>query len=379
MNLPRSADVVVIGGGVLGTSAAFHLADSGQKNLVLIDRGPVGCGTTPFAAGQTGYLHCDRIALEFGSYCIEFFENFEDRTGHRIDFHQSGSLLVALSETFQRNLAGQHDVARETGQAVEFLTSQQARELVPTFHPPQDCRILLIPRDGWVEPKSVAVAYAAAACDRGAAICTGVTATDLEIVGDRVVGVRTREGTIRTGQVVLAAGAWTRHFGQKFGLNLRCVPVRHQAFVTGPLDGVLEEQPIVRIIEPQLYVRPEAGGVLVGGYGYRPLSVDMHDFPHDFEIPALRADAVYYRQLSTAASEFFPALLEAVIVQERRGLPTISPDGQLLVSECSEIGGLIVASARRWPCRRRTDRRTADVARSGCPERRPVPGRIHCR
>ena len=166
MRLPRTSDVVIIGGGVLGTSAAFHLAESGQRNVTLIDKGPIASGTTPFAAGQTGYLNCDRFALKFGTYCIEFFEDFEERTGHAINFHQPGSLRVALTDKFKQDLAGRHDAARELGHPVEFLTNDQARELVPTFHPPDDCRILMIPRDGWVEPKSVAVACAAAAVRR---------------------------------------------------------------------------------------------------------------------------------------------------------------------------------------------------------------------
>ena len=92
---PKSANTVIIGGGVLGASAAFHLSDSGQEDVVLLDRGSVASGTTPQAAGQTGYLNVDRFAFEFGKYCIEFFENFEQRTGRAIDFRQTGSLRVA--------------------------------------------------------------------------------------------------------------------------------------------------------------------------------------------------------------------------------------------------------------------------------------------
>jgi glycine/D-amino acid oxidase-like deaminating enzyme len=345
MTLPKTADVVVIGGGVLGTSAAFHLADSGRRDLVLIDRGPIASGTTPFAAGQTGYLNCDQFALTFGTYCIEFFEHFEERTGYSIDFRQSGSLRVALTEPYQRDLEARHAAAQKLGHDVSFLSPREARELVPAFEPPEGCRILRIPRDGYVEPKSVAVAYAAAARDRGAAIHTRVAATGLEVVDGRVRGVRTSQGTIHAEWVVLAAGAWTRQFGQGLGLNLHTVPVRHQAFVTAPMPNVSRSQPIVRVTEPQVYVRHEAAGLLVGGYGYRPLSFDMNDFPRDFEIPALPADPVYYCQLAEAARRFFPSLREAVVVKELRGLPTISPDGRLLVSESTEIGGLVVVSA----------------------------------
>jgi len=345
MSLAKIADIVVIGGGVLGTSAAFHLSNAGRWNIVLIDRGPIASGTTPFAAGQTGYLSSNRFALEFGTYCIEFFEQFEERTGYAINFRQSGSLRIALTEQYQRDLQARYKAAQGLGHDVEFISPGRARELVPLLEPTDDCRILHIPRDGYVEPKSVAVAYAVAARDRGVAIHTRVAATNLYIVDGRVRAVCTSEGTIETEWVVLAAGAWTRQFGQQLGLNLRTVPVRHQAFVTAPMSNVLTLQPIVRVTEPQVYVRQETRGLLVGGYGYRPLSFDMNDFPADFQIPALQADPVYYEQLTEAATKFFPALRDAVVVKELRGLPTISPDGRLLVSESKEIAGLIVVSA----------------------------------
>jgi 4-methylaminobutanoate oxidase (formaldehyde-forming) len=342
--LPKSADTVIIGGGVLGTSAAFHLADAGRDDVLLLDRGPIASGTTPQAAGQTGYLNVDRFAFEFGKYCIEFFENFEQRTGHAIDFRQSGSLRVALTEKYQNDLAARLKAAEALGHNVEFISPERAKELVPTFIPPDGCRILLIPRDGYVEPKSVAVAYAAAAKDRGAAFQTRVNATGLVISNGRVTGVKTDEGVLEAQWVVLAAGAWNRQFCQQFDLNLRTVPVRHQAFDTAPIAGVLPSQPIVRITESQIYVRQEAGGLLVGGYGYRPLSFDMNDFDRKFEISALEADPIYYKQLADAAITFFPAIADATVVRERRGLPTISPDGRMILSEPAGVRGLIVLS-----------------------------------
>ena len=343
--LPKSANTVIIGGGVLGTSAAFHLTDAGQGEVVLIDRGPIASGTTPQAAGQTGYLNADRFAFEFGKYCVEFFENFEQRTGRTIDFRQTGSLRVALTEKYQNDLTARLKAANDLERDVEFISAERAQALVPTFSPPDDSQILLIPRDGYVEPKSVAVAFAAAARDRGASFHTRVESTGLVIRNGRVTGVQTSEGTIEANWVVLAAGAWTRQFGQRLNLNLRTVPVRHQAFVTAPIADVLPDQPIVRFTEPQLYVRHEAGGLLVGGYGYRPLSFDMNDFERKFEISALEADPVYYQQLRDQTKQFFPSLTTATIVQERRGLPTISPDGRLVLSEPAGLRGLVVLSA----------------------------------
>jgi 4-methylaminobutanoate oxidase (formaldehyde-forming) len=342
--LPSTARVVVIGGGVIGTSAAFHLAASGVENIVLLERGPIAGGTTPFAAGQTAYLPSKKYLVPFTSYCIEFFEHFAERTGYAIDFHQHGSLRVVLSEDYLPTIDTRLEIAKELGDAATLLTPQQARELVPGLDVPDAKGILFMPRDGYVEPRSVAAAYAAAARDRGVTLCTRTPVTGVEIVDGTVRAVRTAAGTIRTTWVVVAAGAWTRQFCQRLGLNIKTVPVRHQALVTAPLAVVAARQPIVRIVEPQVYVRPEAGGLLVGGYGYRPLSFDMDTFPPDFEIPALEADQIYYHQLAEAAAQYFPVLQHAGVIQERRGLPTMTPDGQYLVSTVPQVQGLLVAA-----------------------------------
>src|SRR5215510_8032795 len=342
--VPSEAQIVIIGGGVLGTSAAFQLAAAGHQSIVLLDRGPIAGGTTPFAAGQTAYLPAHKHLLPFTTYCIEFFERFAERTGYAIDFRQHGSLRVVLTEPHLAGLEARVEAAQSLHDPVEWLTPQQAKSLVPALEVPAAKGILFMPRDGYVEPRSVAAAYAAAARDRGVTICTRTPVTGVELRDGAVRSVQTAAGAIRTQWVVVAAGAWTRQFCQHLGLNIRAVPVRHQAFVTAPLSVVSTTQPVVRVVEPQVYVRPEAGGLLVGGYGYRPLSFDMHTFPERFEMPDLEADQIYYQQLADAAAHYFPALRTAGVIQERRGLPTITPDGQYLVSTVEHMQGLIVLS-----------------------------------
>lgn len=344
VTIPLEAQVVVIGGGVLGTSAAFHLAESGHENIVLLDRGPIASGTTPFAAGQTAYLPANNALLPFTTYCIEFFENFAERTGYTIDFHQNGSLRVALTEAHVAGLDTRLEAAHSIGDAAERVTPQQAKELAPHLEVPYAQGILFAPRDGYIEPRSVAAGYAAGARDRGVTICTRTPVTGIEIVDGAVRAVNTAIGSIRTQRVVLATGAWTRQFTQQLGLNMRAVPVRHQAFVTAPLRGIQSSQPVVRIVDTQVYARPETGGLLVGGYGYRPLSFDMDEFADRFEMSDLAADQIYYQQLTEAATNVFPRLREAGIIQERRGLPTVTPDGQYLVSEVDEVQGLVIAA-----------------------------------
>ena len=343
--LPSKASVVIVGGGALGTSSAFHLADDGVEGVVLLDKGPIAQGTTPFAAGQTGFLTVDRDLLKLNQYCIGFFERFEEITGYPIAFHQNGSLRIALTDSFRNGLEARIKVAEKTGNEAELISHERVRELVPELRLPSDASVLLIPRDGFVEPKSVAVAYAAAAAARGVSIHTGSAVTGLEIADGRVHGVRTAEGFIETQWVVLAAGAWARQFARRSDLELKTVPVRHQAFVTSPIASITGGEPVVRFVEDQIYIRPYESGLLVGGYGFRPLSFDMDEFPEDFEIASLEADPIYYQQLKQVAAGYFPVLKTSLTIQERRGLPTIAPDGRFVASKTSQVEGLLIASS----------------------------------
>lgn len=160
------------------------------------------------------------------------------RTGYAIGFHQHGSLRIALTEHHLPGLHAHVEAATSLGDAVECLTPQPGRELVPALNVPDAQGILCMPRDGYVEPRSVAAAYTAAARDRGVTICTRTPTTGVDIVEGAVHTVHTMAGGIRTQWVVVATGAWTRQFCQHLGLNVRVVPVRHQAFVTAPLPVV---------------------------------------------------------------------------------------------------------------------------------------------
>ncbi|MEM7127507.1 MAG: FAD-binding oxidoreductase [Chloroflexota bacterium] len=342
--LPNSANIVVIGGGALGTSVAFQLAQDGHQDIVLLDRGPLANGTTSFAAGQTAYLSASPDRLPLTTYCLDFLENFADRTGYPIDFKQHGSLRIALTDAYLPELEAHRAAAEQLGHELHVLTPAEAKERVPTLDVPQAKGIIFIPRDGYVEPKSVAIGYASAARDLGVTLQTHTKVTHIETEGDQVQAVHTDRGSIQTRQVIVATGAWTRQLTQRLGLELPVVPVRHQAYVTAPLADIAPRQPIVRLIEPQIYVRPEAGGLLVGGYGYRPVSFDMNDFPDSFEIAALAPDLIYYSRLQKAAAAYFPALQQAAVVQERRGLPTMTPDAKHLVSTVTGIAGLIIAT-----------------------------------
>ncbi len=345
--IAKNANIVVIGGGVIGTSTAFHLAEAGHEDIVLLDSGPIANGTTLFAAGQTAYLTSHKNAMPFSLYCTEFFENFAEKTGYAIDFRQSGSIRIAMTEAYKHRVNEYVAAAVEVGdeERVHLISSRDALDMVPLLTlPEKPAAILYNGGDGYVEPKSVALGYVAGARDRGVTVHTHTRVTGIDIKDGVAKAVHTERGTIRANWIVLAAGAWTRKMAQQVGLDVPSVPVRHQAYVTAPMREVDPQQPIVRVIEPQLYVRPERGGLLVGGYGYRPISFDMHDYPNTFQIPALNPDPIYYSRLAQTATRFFPILQDAIIAQERRGLPTITPDSGMIISEAPQSKGLIIAS-----------------------------------
>lgn len=342
---PREAQVVVIGGGVLGTSAALHLAKAGVKNIVLVDRGPLASGTTPFAAGQVGYLSNTPDGVPFLTYCIEFFENFEKETGYPIDFRQNGSLRIALQEQHVANVESYRKTVKKLGDYAELIAPAQAKELAPTLELDSAEAILHLPREGFLKPRAVAAGYASGARDLGVDIQIHTHVTGIGAEDGRVRSVETNRGAIETEWVVLAAGAWTRQFAQIFPIEVKSIPVRHQAFVTAPLSEVSLSQPIVRVVDSQIYMRPElGGGLLVGGYGFRPTSFDMDEYPPDFEIAALEPDRIYYERLRAAAESVFPCLKSASIIQERRGLPTVTPDAFPIVDESSSMKGMVVVT-----------------------------------
>ena len=138
--IAKKANIVILGGGVIGTSAAFHLAEAGHEDIVLLDSGPIGNGTTQFAAGQTAYLTSHQNAMPFSLYCTEFFENFGEKTGYGIDFRQSGSLRIAMTEAYQHRVHEYVAAAVQVGdqERVHLISSREALEMVPLLRLPEE-------------------------------------------------------------------------------------------------------------------------------------------------------------------------------------------------------------------------------------------------
>jgi 4-methylaminobutanoate oxidase (formaldehyde-forming) len=339
----QTADAVVVGAGAFGASTAYHLARRGAA-VVLVDQHALGSQTSPRAAGLTSKAASLPVMARLRHEACEAFERFEADTGRSLGFHRSGSLKAAYTDAGAARLLADLEVARGLGIEVRVVTAVEAARLAPHFHPGPARAIGHVPSDGWLDPARVAIGFATQAGALGARLLPFTRVTGLLRDGERVTGVATTRGEVRSPVVVDAAGAWTQQVAGQAGLVLPLVPVRHQLFVTEPIPGVEPLQPIVRLLEASVYVRHEQGGLLFGGYEDQPSVVDPTRLLAGFRIEDLPLDLGVLRGLVDEVADRFPVLRSARVAVHRGGLPVMTPDGHPVLGPVPGLEGFHVAS-----------------------------------
>ena len=343
--MAEEAAVVVIGSGGFGSSTAYHLAKRGTRNVVLLDRYEIGSQTSPRAAGLSSKVASTEVMVRLVNEAVETLAGFEQATGRSVRFQRSGAMRVVLTEEGEARIRRDSDLARSLGVPVEELSPAEAERLAPWFRAGSARLITFSPGDGYFHPPLVAVGLAAAAADFGVSVRPHTLVERVLVEQGRVAGVRTSQGEIRAPVVVDAAGAWSRQLAELIGLRVPLIPTRHQLFITEPLPSVEPHHPVVRIHEPSVYVRPEEGGLLLGGYEDGPLQLDLARQRADFQISELSLDLTVLRDLSEEVAQHFPSIQGAPLREHRGGLPTMSPDGRHIVGPVRELPGFYLASA----------------------------------
>ncbi|MGQ4806676.1 4-methylaminobutanoate oxidase (formaldehyde-forming) [Candidatus Entotheonellaceae bacterium PAL068K] len=342
--MQREAAVLIIGGGIFGCSIAFHLAKKGQQNVVLLEKNALASGTTPLAAGLVPQIRVTEQLTRAMTYSIELFENFQAETGCPEVFQQVGSLKVATDDARVAELEAHIAIGRQLGIDIDFITPARAQDLAPILRPGGVKALTFAPRDGFVNPHQAAVGLATAAHRLGVTLHTHTRVTSITLGTDGRHRVNTERGEFHAPIIIDAAGAWTRLLGQEMGLWIPTVPVRHQYYITAPLPGVHPALPVIRFPDLGGYLRQEAGGLIVGGFETHPRSFDMQQQPAAFDIKDVPADMAVLQHFTTTFQPYVPVLAEAFIVAERRGLPTLTPDGDFLLSDIPGVPGFYVAS-----------------------------------
>ncbi len=271
--------------------------------------------------------------------------DFEADTGQALAYHQSGSIKLARTAAFAAQIEDELKRGQAVGLDIEPITPADAHRLAPFLVADEARAIWYTRSDLYLEPRDLPLAYARAAAESlGAQVLPRTAVTAIGTRDGAVERVVTTEGEIQTPVVVDAAGAWTRVVGEMTGIRVPVVPTRHQLYITRPIAGVEAEQPIVRVLDVNVYVRPERGGLMLGGYEPDPLQVDERALSAEFQIADLALDLAPLRQLTDAVGDQFPALAGADIAEFRGGLPTMTADGRHIVDRVPGVAGFFVAS-----------------------------------
>ncbi|WP_145739750.1 NAD(P)/FAD-dependent oxidoreductase [Saccharopolyspora dendranthemae] len=317
--LPPSAEVVVVGGGAVGVSTAFHLAEAGA-DVLLLERAELGSGSTSKAAGGVRAQFSDPVNIELGQRSLTAFEDFARRPGGEIDLKQQGYLFL-LSDpddvtAFETSVALQNSL----GVPSRMLTPQQACALSPLASPDGLLAAAYSPTDGHCTPEGVVQGYARAAREHGAVLRHGVEVTGIDLRGGEIAGVRTAEGSVRTTAVVCAAGAWSAAIGEFAGVELPVRPLRRQILVTEPMPDRPPRSPFTIDFATSFYFHEEGPGMLVG----------MSDPDEEFGF-RLGTDDRWLGRLGEAVEHRAPRLAEAGVAHGWAGLYEITPDHNALV------------------------------------------------
>lgn len=330
--LPETAEVVIIGGGVMGTSIAFHLAEAGVRDVVLLEMNELGSGSTCKAAGGVRANFSDEVNIALGARSLEAFARFGERPGQDIDLHRVGYLFLLETagqvEHFRESTALQNRLQETGGRPTRMVSVDEAVALAPIVAPDGLVGACFSPTAGHCTPESVVLGYASAARRLGATLVTGC-----EVVGIDAAGVRTNRGVVRTGTVICAAGAWSAGLAAMVGVDLPVVPLRRQIVVTEAIAGLPDTLPMTIDFTSTFYFHREGPGLLVG-------MSDPDELP-GFHLS--RTDA-WIPRLTEAMARRAPALLDVGLTGGWAGLYEVTPDHNALIGEADTPSRFLYAT-----------------------------------
>ncbi len=341
--LPTSAKIVVIGGGIIGCSTAYHLAKLGFTDTVLLERKKLTSGTTFHAAGLVGQLRTSANITQLLGYSVDLYKKLEAETGLGTGWKMNGGLRLACNAERWTEVKRQATTAQSFGLDMQLLTPKEAQELWPLMTVDDLVGAAFLPTDGQANPSDITQALAKGARMAGASIFEDTEVLDLEIDKGRIRAVLTERGRIECEKVVVCAGQWTRSFAARFGVNVPLVSVEHQYMVTEAF-GVPSNLPTLRDPDRLTYYKEEVGGLVMGGYEPNPIPWAMDGIPRDFHYTLLSSNFDHFEQIVELALGRVPALETAGIKQLINGPESFTPDGNFILGEAPELKNFFVGA-----------------------------------
>lgn len=335
--LPSHAQVVIVGGGIAGCSTAYHLAQLGVTDVLVLEQGKLTSGTTWHAAGLIGQMRPNRSMTAMSKYGIDLYATLEAQTGLATGWKQCGSLNVAKTPERMKMLRKQLALARSFGVECQELTPLEALDKYPVLRIDDLQGAIWLPGDGKANPADLCMSLAKGARNKGVQMHEGIQVTGVMIENGTAVGVRTTHGEVRCETLVNCAGQWARQFGQLAGVNVPLYSAEHFYIVTDKIEGVHPMLPVMRDPDGFIYYKEEVGGLLMGGFEpvAKPWKVDP--IPADFQFALLDEDWEQFEPLMTAAIHRTPCLETARIKMLLNGPESFTPDGNFILGEAPEL------------------------------------------
>src|SRR5437762_7074121 len=343
--IPGRARVVVIGGGVIGASVAYHLAQLGWTDVLLLEQGQLSCGTTWHAAGLVGQLRASENGTRLVQYSCELYERLEQETGLGTGFRRCGGVTVARTKDRMTQLRRTAATAEAYQLECELISPRQARNLYPILRDDDLEGAIWLPGDGRANPTDLTAALARGARDKGVTIREKTRVTGILTENNVVQGVRTDRGDVEAEVVVNCAGQWAKAVGALAGVTVPLHSAEHFYVVTEQIDGVHRDFPILRDPDGYTYIKEEVGGLVVGGFepNAKPW-VAPDALPYPFEFQLLAEDWDHFSVLMGSALLRIPVLGHTGIKKFYNGPESFTPDNQFILGEAPECRKFFVGA-----------------------------------
>ena len=342
--LPSDTKIVIIGGGIVGCSTAYHLAKMGCNDVVLLEKAKLTSGSTFHAAGLVGQLRTNANITQLLGYSVELYKNLEQETGLATGWKMNGGLRLACNEQRWIEVKRQATTAHSFGLDMHLLSPKEAQDLWPMMDISDLVGAAFLPTDGQANPSDITQSLASGSRKGGVLIREDVEVTGFEFEHDSVCGVHTSNGSIRCERVVICAGQWSQQLGLLAGVNIPLVSVQHQYLITDRMAGVPSDLPTLRDPDRLTYFKEDVGGLVMGGYEPNPIPWAQEGIPDGFNFTLLDNNWDHFEPLMEQAIARVPALADAGIKQMINGPESFTPDGNFILGEAPERKNLFVGA-----------------------------------
>lgn len=342
--LPKQADIVVIGGGIIGCSTAFHLARDHKADVLLLEQGKLTSGSTWHAAGLVGQLRSSASITQLLKYSVDLYQRLGDETGLETGWKMTGCLRLACNQDRWIEFKRLATTAQSFGTEMHLLSPAEVKKIWPLMMVDDLVGATFLPTDGQANPSDITQSLAKGATMAGARLIEGVEVTGFRMREKKITAVETTEGVIHCDKVVNCAGQWARQVGAMAGVMVPLQPVKHQYVITEPIEGIEPTTPTVRDPDRFTYFKEEVGGLVMGGYEQNPIPWRTEAVPPDFQFQLFDDDWEHFEQHMSQAVARVPALETAGVKQMINGPESFTPDGNFILGRSPGCSNMYVGA-----------------------------------